>query len=108
VRARVVKDAEVPHGDRRDEGGAAVRYRRTARREVEITAAERLAAAEAKIRQWLAAPGFLAPYRFVLESLEDGRCMLRVPFDLAFERPGGVVTGLAFMAAADAPCGSPS
>jgi uncharacterized protein (TIGR00369 family) len=44
---------------------------------------------------------FLQGFGFRLEALEDGVCALRFPFQQRFERPGGVVTGIVFMAAAD-------
>jgi acyl-coenzyme A thioesterase PaaI-like protein len=44
---------------------------------------------------------FLAPYGFVVESCGAGTCALRVPFDPAFERPGGIVSGMTLMGAAD-------
>src|SRR6202158_3674228 len=34
-------------------------------------------------------------------ELGDGTCTLRVPFRQAFERPGGIVSGDVYMAAAD-------
>lgn len=37
-----------------------------------------------------------------VESLGDGVCTLAVPFQAAFERPGGIVSGQVFMTAADA------
>lgn len=36
-----------------------------------------------------------------LHSIGDGECVLEVPFQAAFERPGGIVSGQVFMAAAD-------
>jgi len=36
-----------------------------------------------------------------LHSAGDGECTLLVPFQKSFERPGGVVNGPVFMAAAD-------
>jgi acyl-coenzyme A thioesterase PaaI-like protein len=36
-----------------------------------------------------------------LHSIGDGACVLDVPFQAAFERPGGIVSGQVFMAAAD-------
>lgn len=45
---------------------------------------------------------FAQLYGFRLESVGDGECLLRVPFQPAFERPGGIVSGPVMMAAADA------
>ena len=50
----------------------------------------------------LAAAAFNDYYGFELEAVGDGQCTLAVPFREAFERPGGVVSGPVFMAAADA------
>src|SRR5439155_295932 len=38
---------------------------------------------------------------FRLHSIADGQCTLEVPFQPLFERPGGIVSGQVFMAAAD-------
>ena len=37
----------------------------------------------------------------MLHGIADGQCSLDVPFQEAFERPGGIVSGQVFMAAAD-------
>lgn len=50
----------------------------------------------------LSEAGFNQAYGFTLESVADGECTLNVPFRPAFERPGGIVSGATFMAAADA------
>ncbi|HEV8438597.1 MAG TPA: PaaI family thioesterase [Methylomirabilota bacterium] len=44
---------------------------------------------------------FLRAYGFVVRALRPGECTLDVPFRPRFERPGGVVAGPVFMAAAD-------
>ena len=44
---------------------------------------------------------FLTPYGFVVQSCALGECVLRVPFDAAHERPGGIVSGMTVMGAAD-------
>ena len=44
---------------------------------------------------------FVRAYGFRVRSISPGECVLRVPFQQAFERPGGIVSGLVFMAAAD-------
>jgi uncharacterized protein (TIGR00369 family) len=36
-----------------------------------------------------------------IESVGDGACRLSVPFSPEFERPGGIVSGLVFVTAAD-------
>jgi len=37
-----------------------------------------------------------------VDAIDDGECTLIVPFQKAFERPGGAVSGPVFMAVADA------
>jgi acyl-coenzyme A thioesterase PaaI-like protein len=44
---------------------------------------------------------FLKPYGFTVQSCAAGECVLRVPFDPALERPGGIVSGMTIMGAAD-------
>jgi acyl-coenzyme A thioesterase PaaI-like protein len=44
---------------------------------------------------------FLKPYGFVVESCALGECTLRVPFSPNLERPGGIVSGMTVMGAAD-------
>jgi uncharacterized protein (TIGR00369 family) len=36
-----------------------------------------------------------------VESIGDGTCRISVPFNREFERPGGIVSGLVFITAAD-------
>jgi acyl-coenzyme A thioesterase PaaI-like protein len=49
----------------------------------------------------LAQTAFLKPYRFSVASRAEGVCTLHVPFDPALERPGGIVSGMTLMGAAD-------
>ncbi len=49
----------------------------------------------------LAESEFLQGFGFRLDSIDEGVCALRSPFQRRFERPGGVVTGIVVMAAAD-------
>src|SRR5512144_261581 len=49
----------------------------------------------------LDATPFLKPYGFFVQSCAEGECVLRVPFAAALERPGGVVSGMTLMGAAD-------
>ena len=51
--------------------------------------------------QLLGQSTFLAPYGFVVESIAPGECTVRVPFNRSLERPGGIVSGLTLMGAAD-------
>ncbi|HXX15712.1 MAG TPA: PaaI family thioesterase [Candidatus Eremiobacteraceae bacterium] len=44
---------------------------------------------------------FIRSFGFRVHSIAPGSCILVVPFQQAFERPGGIVSGLVFMAAAD-------
>ncbi|MBZ5610122.1 MAG: PaaI family thioesterase [Acidobacteriia bacterium] len=60
-----------------------------------------LAVTDSELRQLLSEVSFLEHYGFQLHSFSDGECALLVPFRPAFERPGGVVSGQVFMAAAD-------
>ena len=60
-----------------------------------------LAATERELRDVLAGTAFTREYGFILESVGEGQCTLAVPFRENFERPGGVVRGQVFMAAAD-------
>src|SRR5213593_2199333 len=60
-----------------------------------------LAATEADLRRVLEGVAFARSYGFRLQAIADGQCTLEVPFRAAFERPGGIVSGQVFMAAAD-------
>ncbi len=44
---------------------------------------------------------FTKNFGFVLYKIGDGQCSIDVAFQEAFERPGGIVSGQVFMAAAD-------
>jgi acyl-coenzyme A thioesterase PaaI-like protein len=59
------------------------------------------AATTGELRALMSRAVFARDYGFHLESADDDRCTLRVPFDERLERPGGVIGGPAFMAAAD-------
>jgi len=60
-----------------------------------------LAVTEQELEQLLSDVPFTSSYGFRLHSLGDGECALSVPFQPRFERPGGLVSGQVFMAAAD-------
>jgi len=60
-----------------------------------------LAATELELQQVLSEAAFARIYGFRLHSIADGECTLDVPFQATFERPGGIVGGPVFMAAAD-------
>jgi len=53
------------------------------------------------LNQVLADTPFLQSYGFRVESAAQGECTLRVPFVRALERPGGIVSGMTLMGAAD-------
>ena len=56
---------------------------------------------EAELHRLLAEVSFNRQHGFRLHSFSDGECTLLVPFQKDFERPGGIVAGQVFMAAAD-------
>jgi uncharacterized protein (TIGR00369 family) len=58
-------------------------------------------ASEPELRDLLSRVSSIRHYRFQLHSFSDGECTLLVPFHKDLERPGGVVGGQVFMAAAD-------
>src|SRR5574337_1540187 len=60
-----------------------------------------LAVTESELQELLSGQAFTRNYGFRLRSIGDGECVLAVPFQKAFERPGGIVSGQVFMAAAD-------
>ena len=60
-----------------------------------------LAVTEAELSALLQDVEFTRTYGFALHAIGDGTCVLDVPFRKAFERPGGIVSGQVFMAAAD-------
>ena len=59
-----------------------------------------LAVTESELRRLLADVAFTRGYGFRLRAIDDGECTLEVPFQTDFERPGGIVSGQVFMAAA--------
>jgi acyl-coenzyme A thioesterase PaaI-like protein len=44
---------------------------------------------------------FLKPFGMALDSCAPGECVIRVPFSPCLERPGGIVSGITLMGAAD-------
>ena len=54
-----------------------------------------------ELEQLLNDVAFTRNYGFRLHGIEDGQCSIHVPFQKAFERPGGIVSGQVYMAAAD-------
>src|SRR6266852_370746 len=60
-----------------------------------------LACSEKELEQLLSDVAFTRNFGFVFHEIADGECSIDVPFQAAFERPGGIVSGQVFMAAAD-------
>jgi uncharacterized protein (TIGR00369 family) len=60
-----------------------------------------LACDEEELRRLLNDVAFTRSLGFALNSIGDSQCSIDVPFQEAFERPGGIVSGQVFMAAAD-------
>lgn len=60
-----------------------------------------LACNESDLRQLLDSVAFTRDMGFVLSGAADGECSIDVAFQEVFERPGGIVSGQVFMAAAD-------
>jgi len=60
-----------------------------------------LACNEPELERLLREVAFTREFGFVLHSIADGQCTIEVPFRATFERPGGIVSGQVFMAAAD-------
>jgi len=60
-----------------------------------------LAVTKTELRKLLSEAPFTRIYGFKVQSIANGECTLQVPFQPAFERPGGMVSGPVFMAAAD-------
>ena len=60
-----------------------------------------LAVTDSELRELLSHVSFTRQFGFKLHSFNDGECTMLVPFQKGFERPGGVVSGQVYMAAAD-------
>jgi len=60
-----------------------------------------LAVTEEELTQVLAQSAFARIYGFKLDSFGNGECTVAMPFQPELERPGGIVAGAIFMAAAD-------
>jgi uncharacterized protein (TIGR00369 family) len=60
-----------------------------------------IACTEKELQQLLADVAFTRSFGFAFNSIGDGQCSIDVPFQEVFERPGGIVSGQVFMAAAD-------
>ena len=60
-----------------------------------------LACSTEELERLLSEVPFTRSYGFTLHGIADGQCSIDVPFQEVFERPGGIVSGQVFMAAAD-------
>lgn len=60
-----------------------------------------LACNQRELEHLLAEVAFTRNFGFTLNGIGDGQCSINVPFQEAFERPGGIVSGQVFMAAVD-------
>jgi uncharacterized protein (TIGR00369 family) len=54
-----------------------------------------------QLEKILADTAFARPFGFRVRSIGDGECSLEAPFQAAFERPGGIVSGQVYVTAAD-------
>ena len=54
-----------------------------------------------ELARLLADAPFLKPFGLVVESCAPDECTVRVPYDAVLNRPGGIVSGIAIMGAAD-------
>ena len=60
-----------------------------------------LACKKTELEQLLTEVAFTRNFGFRLDVIGDGQCSIKVPFQEASERPGGIVSGQMFMAAGD-------
>jgi acyl-coenzyme A thioesterase PaaI-like protein len=60
-----------------------------------------LQASVAELNAVLDQTAFLKSYGFKVQDCALGECVLRVPFSTSLERPGGIVSGMTVMGAAD-------
>jgi len=58
-------------------------------------------ASVADLNSVLEQTAFLAPYSFTVRDCAPGECSVHVPFARSLERPGGIVSGMTLMGAAD-------
>jgi uncharacterized protein (TIGR00369 family) len=54
-----------------------------------------------ELNRLLANTAFLKPYGFIVRSCAPGECTVVVPYSSSLERPGGIVSGMTIMGAAD-------
>jgi len=60
-----------------------------------------LACNSEELERLLRETAFTRNFGFTLDGIAEGRASIHVPFQQAFERPGGIVSGQVFMAASD-------
>jgi len=60
-----------------------------------------LACSEQELSELLSSVAFTRSLGFALGPIREGECTLNVPFQTIFERPGGIIGGQIYMAAAD-------
>lgn len=61
----------------------------------------KLACSESELQQLLNDLSFTRDFGYVIHRIADGECSLDLAFQDHFERPGGIVSGQVYMAAAD-------
>ena len=54
-----------------------------------------------EFQRLVAAADFIRPFGFVVEACAPRECVIRVPHARSLERPGGIVSGITLMSAAD-------
>jgi acyl-coenzyme A thioesterase PaaI-like protein len=54
-----------------------------------------------ELQRLVAAADFIRPFGFVVEACAPRECVIRVPHARSLERPGGIVSGITLMGAAD-------
>ncbi len=60
-----------------------------------------LATTREELQEILSSHEFTRLYDFRVHSIDDGECTIEIPFNPKFVRPGGVISGPVYMAAAD-------
>jgi uncharacterized protein (TIGR00369 family) len=60
-----------------------------------------LACSVEELTEVLANTAFIKPYGLVVQSCTPGECTVVVPYASSLERPGGIVSGMVIMGAAD-------
>jgi uncharacterized protein (TIGR00369 family) len=58
-------------------------------------------AEQEELAHLIANAAFLKPFGFVLQSCAPGECTIVAPYAASLERPGGILSGITLMAAAD-------